>query len=387
VSVLAGVRVVELANFISAPFACQLLADFGAEVIKIERPGQPDQSRTAGGLHPADAQRSPYFATGLGRNKRSVCLDLAADDDFAALLELLRTADVMAENFTPGTLERWGLDWPRLHELNPRLVLVRISGYGQSGPLRDRPSVDRTAQAFAGLAHLTGQSGEPPVPAGLAVADYSAGYLAALGALLALRERDSSGLGQVVDVSLYDALLPMLCEIPAEFGCYGRARTRSGDYYPGSPLMTIVRSKDGAWLQIAVLGPEAFRRFAAAFGQAQVAQDPRFGSAEGQDRHRVELRELVGNWVAGRTAREVGELCDAARIPCAPVQDFAQLYEHPHVVARGDFITVPDDDFGSVPAVGVIPRLSRAPGSVVRAGPQPDQDRELLTLTPDEPDC
>lgn len=386
-SVLAEVRVVELANFISAPFACQLLADFGAEVIKVERPGQPDQSRTAGGLHPADAQRSPYFATGLGRNKRSVCLDLAAAGDLAALLELLRTADVLAENFTPGTLEKWGLGWPRLHELNPRLVLVRISGYGQSGPWRDRPSVDRTAQAFAGLTHLTGSPDEPPVPAGLAVADYSAGYLAALGTLLALRERDSSGLGQVVDISLYDALLPMLCEMPAEFGCYGRVRSRSGDYYPGSPLMTVVRSQDGAWLQIAVLGPAAFRRFAAAFGQARAAEDPRFASADAQDRHRDELRELVGNWVAVRTAREVSELCDAARIPCATVQDFAQLWAHPHVVARGDFITVPDDGFGTVPATGVIPRLSRTPGAVVRAGPQPDQDREVLTLTPKERDC
>lgn len=232
-SVLGGVRVVEMADWIAGPFAASLLSDFGAEVIRIDLPGKVANTRTLYGLEDIDAERSPFFAV-FAHDKKSITLDVRSDAGKEVFLNLLRHSDVLIEGFRPGTMERWGIGWDTLHELNPGLVMLRISGYGQTGPWKDRPGLDRVAQAFAGASFLTGQADSPPVRCGLGFADYSTGIWGALGVMLGLFERRcNGGEGQMIDQGLYESILPMLCEVPLTWQRYGRVLSRNGNRVHG----------------------------------------------------------------------------------------------------------------------------------------------------------
>jgi formyl-CoA transferase len=367
--VLTGVRVIELANFVAGPVATMILGDHGAEVIKVELPGQVDGSRATCGLDPRDAERGPVFAATLGRNKRSVTIDVRRPEGRDLFLDLAATADVMVENFRAGSLERWGIGWDALSARNPRLILARVSGWGQSGPMVDQPSTDRNAQAFGGLMYVTGHSDRPPVPAGPGIVDYAMGMWAAMGVLLALRERDSSGLGQVVDLALFETFVPALHEMTVQYALYGRVRERTGNRYPGSPLIDLHQTADGRWLQVGSVGQSGFERLMAMVGREELIRDSRFATAEGREANREELQQPVHEWFRARPAAEAMEACAAAGVPCCQVQSVGDLMAHPQVAARGTFEAIRDPVFGPLPSFAPMPRLARSPGAIRAPSP------------------
>jgi succinyl-CoA--D-citramalate CoA-transferase len=375
--VLDGVRVLELGDWVAGPFACAILADFGAEVIRVEVPGAIANTRQLGGIEPEDPERSPYFAM-LGRNKRSVTLDLKQERGRELLLDLVRRSDVVAESFRPGSLERWGLGWDRLEAANPRLVLLRISGYGQTGPWKERPGFDRVAQAFGGMTYVTGTPDGPPVRAGLAVADYGSGVVGALGVMLALFERERSGRGQVIDHGLYETLIPMLGSGINDFTRHGRLRGRTGNRYPGMAPGDAFETADGAWVQISASGDVAYQRLMAAIGRPELAGDERYDTVPKRIEREQELVDVIGAWVRGRTAAEAESELERAGVACSRVMSVADLLQHPQVQARQDLVEVPDPAFGAVWGANVIPRLSRTPGTIRQTAPRVGADNDYV---------
>jgi formyl-CoA transferase len=387
--VLTGVRVIELANFVAGPVATMILGDHGAEVIKVELPSEVDGSRVTCGLDPRDSERGPVFAATLGRNKRSLTVDVRRPEGRELFLELVERSDVLVENFRAGSLERWRIGWDVLSARNPRLVLARISGWGQTGPLAEQPSTDRNAQAFGGLMYVTGYPDRPPVPAGPGIVDYTMGMWAAMGVLLALRDRDVSGLGQVVDLALFEAFIPSLHEIPVHYALYGKIRGRTANHYPGSPIIDLHETGDGRWLQVGSVGQSGFERLMRMIGRDDLIHDPRFETPEGRDANREQMQDPVHAWFRGRSATAAMGACDAAGVPCCPVQSIADLLSHPQVAERGTFETLVDPALGALPSFAPMPRLSRSPGKIRSPGPAVGADSasvlgDLLGKTADE---
>lgn len=373
---LAGLRVLEIGNFVAGPYAASVLADFGAEVIRVEVPGRIDDSRRTGGQEPLDPGRSPFFAAGLGRNKRSLSLDVRRPDGRLLLLELAARSDVLVENLQPGRLEEWGLGPTELAEANPGLVVLRLSGYGQTGSWSRRPGFDRAAQAFGGLTFLTGQPDGPPLPAGLVVADYGAAVWGVVGVLLALQERERSGRGQVVDVALYASLLPMLNEIPSRYLMHGEVRRRSGSHYPRSPLLQVLETASGEWIQLAALGQRDFERLARAMDRSDLLSDPAYATDNARERNREALTAQVAAWAASLPADDCLGRLERAGVACSPIHDIAALMAHPQVAERHDFQEVLDPVYGPLPAIATPPRLSRTPASQPRPGPSLGADTD-----------
>jgi crotonobetainyl-CoA:carnitine CoA-transferase CaiB-like acyl-CoA transferase len=374
---LDGVRVLELGDWVAGPFACGMLADFGAEVVRVEVPHAVANTRQLGGLEPEDPERSPYFAV-LGRNKRSVTLDLKQERGRELLLELVRRSDAMVESFRPGSLERWGLGWDRLEVVNPRLVLLRISGYGQTGPWKERPGFDRVAQAFGGMSYLTGAPDGPPVRAGLAVADYGTGIVGALGVMLALFERERSGRGQVIDHALYETLVPMIGSGVNDYTRHGKLRGRTGNRYPGMAPGDAYQTADGAWVQISASGDVAYERLMAAIGRAELASDERYDTVPKRIQREQELVEVIGAWVRTKTADEAESELERAGVACSRMMSVADLLAHPQVEARQNLVPIPDPAFGEVWGANVIPRLSRTPGTIRHTAPRVGADNEYV---------
>jgi formyl-CoA transferase len=386
--VLEGIRVLELGDWVANPFCCGILADFGADVVKVEVPGSIGNTRQLGGVEPEDPERSPYF-TVLGRNKRSVTLDLKREKGRELLLRLVARSDVVVESFRPGNLERWGLGWDVLEKANPGLVLLRISGYGQDGPWSDRPGFDRVAQAFGGMNYLTGTAEGPPVRAGLAVADYGTGIVGALGVMLALFERVGSGRGQVIDHALYETLIPMHGSGISDYTRHGKIRGRTGNRYPGMAPGDSFETADGVWVQISASGDVAYERLMNAIGRPELATDPRYDSVMKRIDHEAELLAAIGAWVQTRTATQAESELEQAGVACSRAMSIADLLAHPQVLARQDFVSVPDPAYGEVVEPNVIPRLSRTPGTIRRPAPRVGADsadvyRDLLGLGEDE---
>lgn len=369
-AVLDGVRVVELADWVAGPFATSLLSDFGAEVIRIDLPGKAANTRTLYGLEDADAERSPFFAV-FAHDKKSVTLDVRSDAGKEVFLELLRRSDVLVEGFRPGTMERWGMGWDTLHELNPGLVMLRISGYGQDGPWKDRPGLDRVAQAFAGASFLTGQADGPPVRCGLGFADYTTGIWGAFGVLLGLFERRcNGGEGQMIDQALYESILPMLCEVPLHWQRYGQILTRNGNRVHGISPGDAFETSDGAWVQISASGDVAWRRLTEAMERPDLLADPRFATSESRDEHNDVLLPVIADWVAALPADVLVERLDSAGVAASRMHRIDEVMSHPQVLARGDFIDLEDPVFGTLPAYAPMPRLSGTPGRIDRPGPR-----------------
>jgi crotonobetainyl-CoA:carnitine CoA-transferase CaiB-like acyl-CoA transferase len=362
---LDGLRVLDLATFVAAPFCCTLLGEFGAEVIKVEQPGRGDDLRRLG--TPVREGLS-YWWLVESRNKKSITCNLREPDGQALVRGLVRDTDVLAENFRPGTMERWSLGWDDLRAMNPRLVMVRISAFGQTGPYRERPGFGRIAAAMGGLSYLSGYPDRPPVTPGTpTIPDYLAGALAAFGALVALERRRRSGEGQVVDVGLYEPLLRMLDELIPVHAATGYVRERIGSGTEYVVPHNHYRARDGRWVAIACTNDRMFERLAAAMARPELAAE--FPTMRSRLERRSDLDAIVQTWVGGAEAREVLARLDAAEVPCGPVASARDLFADPHVRARDNIVEVPSPLGGMLSMVGIVPRLTASPGRIDSVGP------------------
>ena len=364
---LAGLVVLDLATFIAAPFCCTLLGELGAEVIKVEQPGAGDDLRRLG--HKAGEGLS-YMWLVESRNKKSITCNLRAPEGQDLIRRLAASADVLAENFRPGTMERWGLGWDHLSRENPRLVMVRISAFGQTGPERERPGFGRIAGAMSGISYISGYPDRPPVSPGTpTIPDYLAGAMGAVGALAAVESRHRTGLGQMVDVALYEPMLRMLDEMIPVHGALGKIRERIGSGTEYVVPHNHYQARDGAWIAIACTNDRMFERLAVtAMGRPELRAE--FASMEERLRRRVELDARVQEWVGGFDAAELLATLDAAQVPCARVNSVKDIFADPHMRARENLLEVPGAGGRPMWMPGVVPKLSRTPGRVEHAGPE-----------------
>jgi succinyl-CoA:(S)-malate CoA-transferase subunit B len=364
-SALAGLTVLDLATFVAAPFCCTLLGEFGAEVIKVEQPGRGDDLRRLG--TPAREGLS-YWWLVESRNKKSITCNLRDPDGQALIKRLAAHADVLAENFRPGTMERWDLGWDDLRAVNAGLVMVRISAFGQTGPYRERPGFGRIAAAMGGISYLSGYPDRPPVTPGTpTIPDYLAGALAAFGTLAALEARRRTGEGQVVDVGLYEPMLRMLDELIPVYGASGYVRERIGSGTEYVVPHNHYRARDGRWLAIACTNDRMFERLATAMGRPELAGE--FSTMTARLARRAELDAIVQEWVGAADGKEVLARLDAAEVPCGLVASARDLFEDPQVRARENIVEMANPLGGLLAMVGVVPRLAATPGRIDTAGP------------------
>jgi formyl-CoA transferase len=364
---LAGFRVLDISTMIAAPFSAALLADFGAQVIKVEVPGQGDTLRN---VPPMFADRSLYWSV-LGRNKCSITLDLRVPRGRELFVALVARSDVILENFRPGTLERWDLSYDTLKAANPDAILVRVSGYGQDGPYRDKAGFGTPAAAIGGLTYITGFPDRPPINVPIALADYLAGLFGALGATMGLleRERNRQG-GQWVDVSLYESVFRLLEAVVPNYGKNGRIRERQGNHTGQSSPIGTYLTADGRYMVLSVSTDRIWRRMTEAMGHPEWATDPRYATNPQRAAHGDEVDGLMGSWFALHSAADAQRILDAAGAPVSPIYSIADIFADPHYQARNDIISPSDPTIGAVPMPAVTPRFSRTPGSVRFAGPE-----------------
>jgi crotonobetainyl-CoA:carnitine CoA-transferase CaiB-like acyl-CoA transferase len=338
---LDGLRVLDLATFVAAPFCCTLLGEFGAEVIKIEQPGRGDDLRRLG--TPVREGLS-YWWLVESRNKKSITCNLRVPEGQALIKRLAATADVVAENFRPGTLERWHLGWEDLRAVNPALVMVRISAFGQTGPYRERPGFGRIAAAMSGISYLSGYPDRPPVTPGTpTIPDY------------------------VVDLGLYEPMLRMLDELVPVYAASGYVRERIGSGTEYVVPHNHYRARDGRWLAIACTNDRMFARLAAAMERPALAAE--FPTMAARVKARADLDALVQTWVGSADATQVLARLDAAEVPCGPVTSVREIFEDPHVQARENIVRIPNPLGGLLAMVGIVPRLSVSPGEIEQPGP------------------
>ncbi len=362
---LDGLTVLDLATFVAAPFCSTLLGEFGAEVIKVEQPGIGDDLRRLGRTA---APGLSYWWLAESRNKKSVTCNLRAPEGQALIKRLATDADVVTENFRPGTLERWNLGYESLRAVNRGLVLVRISAFGQSGPYAARPGFGRIAAAMSGITYLGGFPDRPPVTPGTpTIPDYLAGLMGAFGALVALEHRHRTGQGQVVDVGLYEPILRMLDEMIPVYAATGHVRERIGSGTEYVVPHNHYEARDGSWIAIACTNDRMFERLLRAMERADLLE--RYRTMPERLRLRDELDALVAAWVGGSTAREVMRRLDAAEVPNSLVYSVKDLFEDPHVKARENIVTVKSPLGGLLSMVGIVPKLHLTPGAIESAGP------------------
>ncbi|MDV8001301.1 CaiB/BaiF CoA-transferase family protein [Rhodococcus sp. IEGM 1408] len=374
---LDGIVVLELGTLIAGPFAGRLLGDMGARVIKIEDPGRPDPLRTWG-QGERDGRR--HFWTVHARNKESVTLDLRSDDGAGLFLDLVARADVVVENFRPGTLEKWGLGPDRLHEINPGLVIGRVSGYGQTGPQSARAGYASVAEGVSGLRHLNGFPDRPPPRLALSLGDTLGGMFAAQGILAALLSRATTGRGQVVDVALTEACLAVQESVIPDYDAAGVIRGPSGTRLEGIAPSNLYQSSDGVWVIIAANQDTVFRRLCGAMGRPELAHDPRFVDHSARGANQDEIDGIIADWAGQRPAEEIRSVLDAAGVVVGPVNTVADVMVDEQFLARGMLVphTVPGVH-DTVLGPGVVPVLDTTPGSVRRGGaPEPGWDNRAV---------
>jgi crotonobetainyl-CoA:carnitine CoA-transferase CaiB-like acyl-CoA transferase len=366
---LAGVRVLDLATFLAGPFCASTLGEFGAEVIKIEQPGTGDPLRKFG--TPATPSGDTLVWLSETRNKRCITLDLRKPQGAELFKRLAREADVVVENFRPGTLERWGLGYETLAEIHPGLVLLRISGYGQTGPKRNDPGFARIAHGFCGLSHLVGMPDGPPLmPGSTSLADYASGLYGALGVLLALRVKERTGQGQVIDIGLYEPMFRLLDELAPAYARDGFVRQRMGADTVNAVPHSHYPTRDGKWVALAATSDKMFQRLAEAMGRPELAAPEAFGQVARRVERRAEVNRLVAEWTGSLTRDEVLRRCAAGEVPCGPIYDIAEIFADPHYAARGNLQTVKDARVGEITVPAPVPRLSRTPARIEQLGPE-----------------
>ena len=384
--ILSGTRVIELADWVAGPFCASVLSDFGAEVIRIDLPGQVVNTRRLHGMEPIDDERSPFFAT-FAHDKKSITLDVRTERGRSLFLQLIARSDVLISGFRTSTVAAWNLGAAVLEAANPGLITLNISGYGQTGPWQAKPGLDRVAQAFSSATYVTGHADGPPVRAGVGWVDYSTGLWGTIGILLALIERRDSGRGQSIDQSLYESALPFLCEAPLKYQRYHEIAERTGNRVKGVSPGDAFLTADQRWVQISASGDTQFERLAVAIGQPSLLADPRFAEMLLRDENNDELIAVIAEWVAAHTAQEVEDLLERHGVAAARIQNIEELMAHPQVIAREDFITINDDVFGELLLANVLPRLTRTPGHIERSGPRlGEHTEEILGGLLDVPD-
>jgi crotonobetainyl-CoA:carnitine CoA-transferase CaiB-like acyl-CoA transferase len=363
---LADVRVVEMGQLLAGPFCGQLLADFGAEVIKLEDPARGDPMREWGREKPHGL--SLWWPV-IARNKKSVTLNLRHPEGQSLARRLLGTADVLVENFRPGTLERWGLGYDALAERNPGLVLVRVTGFGQDGPYAPRAGYGSIGEAMGGLRYVTGDPSTPPSRSGISIGDSLAGIFAALGALLALHARARTGRGQVVDSAIYEAVLAMTESLVTEYQVAGYTRERTGAILPNVAPSNVYPTADGQLVLVAANQDTVFRRLAAVMARPELADDPRYASHSARGEHQVELDGLIAGWTATLDADRLLAALEEAGVPAGRIYRAADMLVDPHYQARQAIVRLADPELGEIAMQNVAPRLSATPGRVAWPGP------------------
>ena len=361
---LAGIRVVEAATLFAAPLAATLLGDFGAEVIKIEHPRRVDPAREHG---PSKDGAGLWFKT-VGRNKRLITLDLSHPDGADVFRRLVERADVVLENFRPGTLERWGVGWEELSRHNPRLVLTRVTGFGQVGPSARRPGFGTLAEAMSGFAMLNGEPDGPPLLPPLALADGIAGIASAFATLTALRARDLTGEGQVVDMSLIEPLMLLLGPQLAAYDLLGWVQERAGNRSSHNAPRNVYRTRDDHWVAVSASAQSVAERVLRLVGRPDLTEQPWFASGAGRVQHGEEIDAAVAAWIGERDRDEVVRSFERAEAAIAPIYGPADILADEQLAAIGAVATVPDPELGQVKMSNVIGRLSRTPGAVRHAG-------------------
>lgn len=363
---LAGLKVVELGTLIAGPFASRICAEFGAEVIKVESPDGGD---------PLRKWRKLYQGTSLwwfvqSRNKRSVTLNLKHQAGREVLRKLLAEADILIENFRPGVLEKLGFGWEEVHALNPKLVMVRLSGFGQTGPRKDQPGFGAVGESMGGLRYITGFEDRPPVRTGISIGDSIAALWGVIGVLMALRHREvNGGQGQMVDVALYEAVFAMMESLVPEFDVLGFVRERTGNIMPGITPSSIHTTADGRHIQIGANGDAIFKRFMHAIGRPDLADDPQLASNDGRDARRDELYGVIDRWVASLPLAEVETVLSRAEVPASRIYSVADMFADPQFLAREMFLAARLPDGKPFKMPGIVPKLSDTPGEVAWTGP------------------
>lgn len=362
---LTGIRVLEMGSTVAGPFCGRLLADFGAEVIKIES-ADGDTVRSMGKRFDG---RSLYAAS-IFRNKALVSIDLRKAEGQELVRKLVRRCDVVVENFRPGALERWNLGYEQLAKVNPKLVMVRISGFGQAGPYAHRPGFGVIGEAVSGLRHITGDPDRPPARVAVSLTDYITGLYGAFGAVMALMVQRQTGKGQFVDSALYECAFSFMePHIPA-FEKLGHVANRAGPRLPDNVPNNLYPTRDGSFIHIAAVGEPVFKRFLGVLGRPDLIDDPRFRTAVDRSRHEGELNAIIEAWTTAHDLTALERILHDADVPATRIYTMADIFRDPHYKARQAIVDAPDGELGSVKMANVVPRLSATPGRVRHAGGQ-----------------
>jgi crotonobetainyl-CoA:carnitine CoA-transferase CaiB-like acyl-CoA transferase len=373
---LDGIKVLELGNFVAAPFAGKIFGEFGAEVIKVEDPKSGDSIRNWRVMHKGTSLWWYVHA----RNKKSITLNLREAEGQEMVRELAKDADVVIENFRPGTLEKWGIGYEDLKKINPSIIMTRISGYGQTGPYRDKVGFGSVAESMGGLRYLTGFPDRPPVRVGLAIGDSIAGLYAVNGTLLALRARDIDPLkrGQYVDVALTEAVFSLLEGVLPEYDLKGIVRERTGATLEGIAPSNTYLCADGKYIVIAANSDGIFNRFMNAIGRTDLAEDPNLTNNQGRSKQAEQLDQVIEEWTKLRTQKEVQRILDEAGVPVGPIYSIEDIVNDEQFKARDmlQSVTLPDGEEVLVP--GIVPKLSETPGSIEWIGPELGQHNEEI---------
>jgi crotonobetainyl-CoA:carnitine CoA-transferase CaiB-like acyl-CoA transferase len=373
---LDGVRVLELGTTIAGPFCARLLADFGAEVIKVE-PLEGDPVRTAGKRY----EGKSLYAASILRNKALVAIDLRTAAGQELVKKMVGQCDVVIENFRPGGLEKWGLGYDALARIRPGLVMVRISGYGQTGPYSTRPGYGVVCEAVGGLRYITGEPGRPPVRVNIGLTDYITGLYAAFGTLLALRHRDRTGEGQYIDTALYECAFSFMEPHVPAYDKLGVVAQPTGPGLSDSAVNNLFRTRDGVYVHIQGSQTNSFRRLCLAMGRADLLEDTRFNTRIERSRHHVEIDAIVAEWATRIDYDELARLFRAGDVTFTRIFDMADIFADPHYAARGMLARVEDEDIGPVALVAPVPRLSKTPGRIRKSGGRVGQDTAQVLKT------
>ncbi|CAG9268093.1 CaiB/BaiF CoA transferase family protein [Paraburkholderia unamae] len=370
---LAGLQVLELGSTVAGPFCGRLLADFGAHVIKVEPP-EGDPLRTMG----EHCNGTSLYAASILRNKSLVTIDLRQPEGRALARELALKSDIVVENFKPGSLEKWGLGYDELSAIDPRLIMVRISGYGQTGPYRERAGYGVISEAMSGIRHMTGDPDRPPARVAVSMTDYLTGLYAAFGATLAVLSRQQTGRGQCVDAALYESAFSMMEPFVPAFAQHGTVPARSGSRLAGSVPNSLYESADGSFIAIAAMADAVYRRLAHAMDRADLATDARYANAAARIRNQAALDDEIARWCASLPVAALETRLHEHEVPASRVFTMADIFADPHFQVRGMLRRVPHDALGDVTVTAPLPQLSGTPGAIRHAGGAPGRDSERI---------
>jgi len=371
---LRGIRVLDVSTVVAGPLSSTLMADLGAEVLKIELPGEGDHIRQLAPIKDGES----LWSKAANRNKRGITLDLRQPEGKALFERLLPDYDVLVENFRPGTLARWGLDMERLTALRPDLIVLRVTGFGQTGPYRERPGFARIFEAMSGFVNLCGEADGPPLYPGFPVSDALTGVFGAYALTAALLHRERTGEGQEIDLAATEAMFRVLDFLPVEYDQLGVVRARQGNLNAYSAPSSVYRSADDEWVVLAVSAPTVFRRLAIAIDRPDLLEDPRFNTNSARIQNRDEIEAIMSGWFAERSLADATEVLRAHDVSFSPIYDIADIFSDPHFNAREMIIPVPDERLGRIRMQNVVPKFSRTPGAVWAAGPDIGQHNDEI---------